>query len=143
MKLSGRRKRMAKLSQIEGIGKKYARKLEKAGIGSLEALLEAGCKKKGRKALAKSTGITEKLILKWVNRADLARVQGIGTQYADLLEAAGVDTVPELAKRKPENLEQKMLEVNKKKKLVRRPPGLARLNSWKEQANKLPRVIKH
>lgn len=134
---------MAKLSQIEGIGKKYARKLEKAGIESLEALLQEGCKKKGRKDLAKSTGISEKLILKWVNRADLARIQGIGTQYADLLEASGVDTVPELAKRKPENLEQKMLEVNKKKKLVRRPPGLARLNSWKDQAKKLPRVIKH
>jgi predicted flap endonuclease-1-like 5' DNA nuclease len=134
---------MAKLSQIEGIGKKYARKLEKVGIESLEALLQEGCKKKGRKDLAKSTGISEKLILKWVNRADLARIQGIGTQYADLLEASGVDTVPELAKRKPENLEQKMLEVNKKKKLVRRPPGLARLNSWKDQAKKLPRVIKH
>lgn len=134
---------MAKLSQIEGIGKKYATKLEKAGIGTLEKLLKDGCKKKGRKDLAKTTGLSEKLILKWVNRADLARIKGIGTQYADLLEAAGVDTVPELAKRKPENLVQKMLEVNKKKKLVRSPPGLTRINNWKEQAKKLPKVIKH
>ncbi|GAB4341432.1 MAG: DUF4332 domain-containing protein [Desulfobulbaceae bacterium] len=135
---------MAKLSsQIEGIGKTYAKKLEKAGIGSLENLLEAACRKKGRRDLAKRTGISEKLILKWVNRADLARIQGIGPQYADLLEAAGVDTVPELAKRKPENLEVKMREVNEKKKLVRRPPGLSRVRSWTSQAQKLPRVITH
>ncbi len=134
---------MAKLSQIEGIGKKFAAKLEKAGISSLEILLKKGSKKKGRKELAKTTGVSEKLILNWVNRADLARIQGIGTQYADLLEASGVDTVPELAKRKPENLEQKMEEVNKKKKLVRRPPGLARIKSWSAQAKKLPKVITH
>ena len=125
---------MARLSQIEGIGKKYGAKLEKAGIETLEKLLIEGCKKKGRKALAKQTGISEKLILKWVNRADLARIQGIGTQYADLLEASGVDTVPELAKRKPEN---------HKKKLVRRPPGVSRVKNWQAQAKKLPRIITH
>ena len=135
--------RMAKLSQIEGIGKKYARKLEKIGILSLEQLLQEGCKKKDRKNMAKTTGISEKLILKWVNRADLARIQGIGTQYADLLEASGVDTVPELAKRKPENLSEKMIEINNKKNLVQRPPGLARVISWTKQAKKLPKVITH
>jgi len=134
---------MAKLSQIEGIGKKYAAKLEKAGVDTLENLLQKGCKKKGRIELAQATGINEKMILKWVNRADLARIHGIGTQYADLLEASGVDTVPELAKRKPENLEQKMLEINSRKKLVRRPPGLSRLKSWTAQAKKLPRIITH
>ncbi len=134
---------MAKLSQIEGIGKKYAAKLEKAGIDTLENLLDKGCKKKGRKELAQQTGISEKLLLKWVNRADLSRIQGIGTQYADLLEATGVDTVPELAKRKPEHLEQKMTEINSRKKLVRRPPGLSRVKSWTAQAKKLPRVITH
>lgn len=138
-----RRRKMANLSQIEGIGKKYGAKLEKAGILTLERLLVEGCKKKGRKELAKATGISEKLILKWVNRADLARIQGVGTQYADLLEASGVDTVPELAKRKPENLAQKMVDVNSKKKLVRRPPGLSRVVSWTEQAKKLPKVITH
>ena len=134
---------MAKVSQIEGIGKKYATKLEKAGIDSLETLLKKGCKKKDRKSLAKATGVSEKLILKWVNRADLSRIQGIGTQYADLLEASGVDTVPELAKRKPENLAQKMVEVNQKKKLVQRPPGLTRIKNWTAQAKKLPKVITH
>lgn len=134
---------MANLSQIEGIGKKYSAKLEKAGIVSLEILLKKGCKKKDRKELAQSTGVSEKLILKWVNRADLSRIQGIGTQYADLLEASGVDTVPELAKRKPETLAQKMVEVNNMKKLVRRPPGLARITTWVAQAKKLPKVITH
>ena len=134
---------MTNLSQIEGIGKKYTAKLEKEGIVSLETLLKKGCKKKGRKELAKATGVSEKLILKWINRADLSRIQGIGTQYADLLEASGVDTVPELAKRKPENLAEKMVEVNNKKKLVRRPPGLARVTNWAAQAKKLPKVITH
>ena len=134
---------MAKLSQIEGIGKKFATKLEKAGIGTLETLLKNGCTKKDRKNLAKTTGISKKLILKWVNRADLSRIKGIGTQYADLLEASGVDTVPELAKRKPDNLVEKMQKVNKKKKLVRLAPGLSRVEDWKAQAKKLPKVVKH
>lgn len=134
---------MANLSQIEGIGKKYGAKLEKTGIETLEKLLTEGSKKKDRKELAKATGISENLTLKWVNRADLSRIQGIGTQYADLLEASGIDTVPELAKRKPEHLEEKILEVNNKKKLVRRPPGLARIKNWTAQAKKLPKVITH
>lgn len=134
---------MTNLSQIEGIGKKYAAKLEKEGIASFETLLKKGCKKNDRKKLAKATGVSEKLILKWINRADLSRIQGIGTQYADLLEASGVDTVPELAKRKPENLAEKMVEVNNKKNLVRRPPGLARVQNWAAQAKKLPKVITH
>lgn len=132
---------MTNLSQIEGIGKKYSAKLEKARIETLEKLLLEGCKKKNRTELAKATGISEKLILKWVNRADLSRIQGIGTQYADLLEATGVDTVPELAKRKPEHLEQKIVEVNNQKNLVRRPPGLSRIKKWTAQAKKLPRII--
>ena len=134
---------MAKLSEIEGIGKKQMTKLNKAGIASLEGLLKSCGKKKGRKDLAKSTGISEKLILKWVNRADLSRIKGIGTQYADLLEASGVDTVPELKKRKPENLHQKMHDVNKKKKLVRLAPGLAQVEKWVAQAKELPKIITH
>lgn len=132
---------MAKISQIEGIGKKYAAKLEKGGIETLENLLERAGNKKGRKELALLTGISEKILLKWVNRADLARIQGIGTQYADLLEATGVDTVRDLARRKPENLDQKMIEINGRKKMVRRPPGLLRIKSWTAQAKKLPRAI--
>ncbi len=86
---------MAKLTEVEGIGESYAAKLKDAGITTLENLLKVGCEKKGRKEIAEKSGITEKLILNWVNRADLTRIKGISTQYADLLECAGVDTVPE------------------------------------------------
>ncbi len=125
---------MTKLSVIEGIGEAYAAKLEEAGINSIEALLETCCEKKGRKAIAEQTGISEKLILNWVNRADLARIKGVSTQYADLLECAGVDTVPELAQRKPENLQAKMAEVNAEKKLVRKVPSVSQVEQWVAQA---------
>ena len=134
---------MAGLSTIEGIGEKYAAKLKSAGVRSLEGLLKAGSGKKGRKELAKISGLKEKQILNWVNRADLARIKGVGTQYADLLECAGVDTVPELAQRKPENLHAKMVEVNRVKKLVRQVPSLSLVYSWVKQAKELPRVVTH
>ncbi len=134
---------MTKLSAIEGIGEAYASKLEEAGINSIEALLEACCEKKGRKAMAEQTGISEKLILNWVNRADLSRIKGVSTQYADLLECAGVDTVPELAQRKPENLQAKMMEINTEKNLVRKVPAVSQVEDWVAQAKELPRVIKH
>jgi predicted flap endonuclease-1-like 5' DNA nuclease len=108
---------MTKLSEIEGIGEAYSAKLTDAGITSIENLLESYCEKKGRKELAEKTGISEKLVLNWVNRGDLARIKGVSTQYADLLECAGVDTVPELAQRNAENLQAKMVEVNEKKTL--------------------------
>ena len=134
---------MPKLSEIEGIGESYAKKLEKAGLKTTEDLLKKGATPKGRKEIAKLTGISEKLILKWVNHADLFRIKGIGKQYAELLEAAGVDTVVELAKRVPENLLKKMEEVNKKKKLVRLLPFLKQVKKWVEQAKKLPRKINY
>lgn len=134
---------MAKLSDIEGIGKKYATKLSKAGIGSLEKLLERGCVKKGRKEIAETCGVSEKLILEWVNRADLSRINGVSTQYADLLECAGVDTVPELAQRNAANLQAKMAEVNTAKKLVRQLPAVSQVEKWVIQAKELPRVITH
>jgi predicted flap endonuclease-1-like 5' DNA nuclease len=134
---------MAKLSAIEGIGQAYSVKLKAAGVRSLENLLKTCCGKKGRKELAKKTGISEKQILGWVNRADLSRIKGIGTQYSDLLECAGVDTVPELAQRKPENLHAKMVEVNGLKKLVRQVPTLSLVQSWVKQAKALPRVVTH
>ncbi len=134
---------MTHLSEIEGIGATYAEKLEAADIHSIEKLLELGCEKKARKELAEQTGISEKLILNWVNRADLARVKGIGTQYADLLEHAGVDTVPELAQRRPDNLHAKMQEVNETKKLVRSLPALSQVEKWVAQAKELPRMINH
>ncbi len=132
---------MTKLINIEGIGEVYAGKLKKAGIETTEALLEKGSTPKGRKELAQATGIGDAWILKWVNRADLFRIKGIGEEYSDLLEAAGVDTVPELAQRNPENLFAKLGEVNAAKKLVRKLPAVSQVSDWIEQAKALPRVM--
>jgi len=134
---------MSKLSEIEGIGEAYSVKLEEAGITSLEKLLEMGSEKKGRKEIAEKSGVSEKLILGWVNRADLSRVKGISTQYADLLKVAGVDTIPELAQRKAENLQAKMAEINEEKNLVRKIPTENQVEDWVNQAKELPRVITH
>ena len=134
---------MAKLSFIEGIGVVYEGKLNEVGIRSTDKYLELCGTKKGREDVAEKTGISSKLILEWANRADLARVKGVGSEYADLLEAAGVDTVPELAQRKPENLHKKMLEVNEEKKLVRKMPTLKQVEDWVEQAGKLPRILNY
>lgn len=134
---------MTKLAEIEGIGPVYSAKLEQAGINSVESLLSTCCDKKGRKQQAEALDISEKLLLSWVNRADLARIKGINTQYADLLEEAGVDTVPELGQRNAENLHAKMVEVNDARKLVRQVPSLAQVQDWVGQATKLPRVITH
>jgi predicted flap endonuclease-1-like 5' DNA nuclease len=132
---------MTKLILIEGIGGAYEQKLKGAGIISLENLREKGATTKSRKELAEKTGISDALILKWVNRADLFRIKGIGKQYSDLLEAAGVDTVPELAQRKAENLIQKMTETNAARNLVKKLPTLSQVAVWIEQAKQLPRLI--
>ena len=132
-----------KIEAIEGIGPKFAKKLRATGIRSTGELLKAGAEKKGRTAIAEKTGITETLILEWVNLADLFRIKGVGEEYSDLLEEAGVDTVKELRNRKPANLHAKMLEVNAAKKLVRRPPALKSVEDWVAQAKKLPPVVKY
>lgn len=132
---------MTNLLVIEGVGEVYAQKLKAAGIRSTEALLQAGITPKGRKDLAEKSGIGDALILEWVNHVDLFRIKGVGEEYSDLLEEAGVDTVPELAQRKAENLLEKMTQVNAKKKLVRRLPVQKQVADWIEQAKKLPRVI--
>ncbi|MDY7026097.1 MAG: DUF4332 domain-containing protein [Pseudomonadota bacterium] len=134
---------MAGITEIEGIGEAQGAKLQAAGIKTVEALLEQCCGKSARAKLAEETGISEKLILSWVNRADLTRIKGVSTQYADLLEASGVDTVPELKMRKPENLHAKMAEVNEAKKLVRQVPGLSQVESWVEQAKTLEKKVTH
>jgi predicted flap endonuclease-1-like 5' DNA nuclease len=134
---------MTKLTQIEGIGDMYAAKLQDSGITTTESLLEKGSTVKGRKELAAATGISETLILKWVNRADLSRVKGIGEEYADLLEAAGVDTVVELATRKAENLHAKIVEVNSTKHLVRQLPALSAVEGWILSAKSLPQIVKY
>ena len=132
---------MAGIKGIEGIGETYGERMKALGVRSKAALLKAGATKKGRVDLAAKAGISEKLILEWVNRADLYRVKGIGTQYADLLENAGVDTVVELAGRKAENLLEKMKQVNAERKLVRLLPALSKVQRWIAEAKKLPRAV--
>jgi len=134
---------MAKLSYVEGIGEVYAAKLKAVGVGSTDSLLKAGSTAKGRKSLAEAAEVSEKLILEWVNHVDLFRIKGVGQEYADLLEEAGVDTVPELAQRNPENLYAKLVEVNKEKKLVRVLPSSVKVRSWVMQAKSMPRVIEY
>lgn len=134
---------MTRLAQIEGIGDTYAQTLKDAGIATIEALLDKGSTPQGRQEIVDKTGLSSKLILRWVNHADLFRIKGIGSEYSELLEAAGVDTVPELAQRNPDNLRQKLVEVNQEKELVRQVPSLSQVSSWVEQAKNLPRVINY
>ena len=134
---------MANIATIEGIGPVYAEKLATAGIKTVEGLLEAAKDPKGRKALAEASGIDEAKILNWANKADLMRLKGVGEEYSDLLEAAGVDTVKELKHRKAENLHAKMVEVNEAKKLVRQTPSLKAVSDWIEQAKELPAVLSY
>ena len=130
-----------KIEKVEGIGSKYGTKLKEAGVTTTEQLLDSGGSRKGRQDLAKKTGITETLILEWVNLADLFRVPGIGEEYSDLLEEAGVDTVKELRNRNPENLHKALQEVNARKHLVRQLPGLSQVDSWIKAAKELePKV---
>jgi predicted flap endonuclease-1-like 5' DNA nuclease len=133
--------RMRGIAAIEGIGKVYAEKLAGAGLTGVEALLKAGASPQGREALVEETGISGKLILEWVNLADLFRIKGVGEEYSDLLEEAGVDTVPELAQRNAENLYAKLQEVNATKALVRRLPARKQVADWIEQAKRLPRIV--
>ncbi len=134
---------MAKLSDIEGIGETYAAKLKESGVTTLEKLLEAGATPAGRANTAKESGISEKLILTWVNKADLSRVKGISSQYADLLEFSNVNTIPQLATRNAENLVVKMEEVNAERNLVRKVPVLSQVQGWIAQAKELPRVLEY
>ena len=129
---------MTKLTEIEGVGPVYASKLQKAGITTVEALLEAGATPQGRKELEDKTEIGHKLIIEWVNLADLMRIKGVGEEYADLLEEAGVDTVKELRNRNPENLYKALLATNEAKNLVRQVPGLEQVKGWIERAKILP-----
>ena len=134
---------MVKLSTIEGIGKVYSEKLEAIGLSTIEQLLERAGSRKGRREIAEKAEVSEQLLLGWVNRADLCRIKGIGRQYADLLESAGVDSVPELAKRNPEHLLLKMQEINDRKGLVRSMPYLKQVEKWVVRAKGLPRAVSH
>lgn len=131
------------LHEIEGIGPSYAAELEQQGVTRIEQLLEQGGTAAGRSALAERSGISEQLLLEWVNHADLHRVEGVGGEYADLLEAAGVDSVPELAQRSAANLAARLAELNEEKQLVRRVPTEVEVAGWIEQAKTLPRIVQH
>ncbi len=130
-----------KIDQVEGIGEAYAAKLAEAGVKTTDDLLEKCAKKSGREKLAEATGISEKLILKWTNHSDLFRINGIAGQFAELLEAAGVDTVKEFRHRVPANLQPKLEEVNAEKKLCKRVPSVAELEKMIEQAKGLEPLI--
>ena len=132
---------MTKLLDVEGIGAVYAEKLQAGGISTTETLLEKGATPKGRVELSDKTGISPALILRWVNHVDLFRIKGVAGQYAELLEAAGVDTVPELAQRNAASLHQKLAATNQQRKCVRQLPTRTQVESWVEQAKKLPRLI--
>ncbi|NLG29364.1 MAG: DUF4332 domain-containing protein [Chloroflexi bacterium] len=134
---------MTKIIDIEGVGPVYAEKLSALGITTTEKLLEMGNTPKARKELEEKSGISGKNLLEWINRADLFRIKGVGEEYSDLLEAAGVDTVPELAQRNPANLHQQLVLVNKEKKLVRQLPSFGAVQSWVAQAKEMPRVVSY
>lgn len=134
---------MTKVIDIEGIGPKFAEMLEAAGVKTTENLLEVAGSAKGRKELSIKANIDEHKLLEWVNRADLIRVKGVGSEFSDLLEAAGVDTVKELATRRADNLHAKLLEINEAKKLVRRAPTAGEVEAWIADAKTLPQAVTH
>ena len=132
-----------KIQEIEGIGPAYAEKLAAAEIDNTDKLLKLCCDARGRKATAEKTGVSEAQLLKWANMADLMRISGIGSEFSELLEAAGVDTVKELRNRNAGNLAEKMAEVNKDKKLTRTVPSEKTVTDWVEQAKGLDPLITH
>ena len=132
-----------KITEIEGIGPAFQEKLAGAGVTTVEGLLEAGASKSGRKKLAADTGIDESKILVWVNMADLFRIKGVASQFAELLKASGVDTVKELRNRNAENLHAKLVEVQEEKKITRAVPGLSQVTDYIDQAKALDPVVTH
>jgi predicted flap endonuclease-1-like 5' DNA nuclease len=132
---------MTKIIEVEGIGEVYAEKLQAAGIATTEALLKEGATPLGRQKLEKATGIGHALILRWINHVDLFRINGVQKQYAELLEASGVDSIPELAQRDPTHLHPRMVSVNEHKQLVRKLPTPGQVAQWVKQAKSLPRIV--
>jgi len=130
-----------KIAEIEGIGPVYAEKLSKAGVMTVEGLLDKGASRTGRKNIAEDSGIDEGKILNWVNKADLFRIKGVGPQFSELLEAAGVDTVKELRNRNAENLHAKLVEVQAEKKITRAVPALKQVVKFVDQAKNLPPIV--
>lgn len=134
---------MTHINEIEGIGPSHAEKLESHGIKTVEDLLKAGATPSGREELIKKTGISHHLILKWVDEADLFRVKGIGRQYTEILRAAGVDSVKELAQRRADHLHEKLTAINLEKKHVHALPSVDAIERWIEEAKALPHIVSH
>ncbi len=132
-----------KIIDVEGIGEVYAKKLQDAGSNTVDELLEKCSKPTVRKAVEEQTGISGKLILTWTNHADLMRINGVGPQFSELLEAAGVDTVKELKHRVAANLKAKLDEINEKKNLVNRVPAESEVQKMIDQAKELPAVMEY
>jgi len=133
-----------RIEEVEGIGPTYAARLEAAGVKSTDDLLEHGAKPAGRKSLEEATGIAHALILEWVNHVDLMRINGVGSEYSDLLEAAGVDSPAELARRNAANLAVTIDEVvAARPNIVRRAPNEKELQAWIDQSKRLPRLVEH
>jgi predicted flap endonuclease-1-like 5' DNA nuclease len=135
--------RVSKLSTIEGIGPAIEAKLKAVGVKSVEGLLKACAEKRGRAEIASRTNIEEAKLLRFVNHADLMRIKGIGGEYSELLEAAGVDSTTELTQRRADNLAARMAEVNKGRKLVRQVPAEKQVQGWIAQARTLTKVVTH
>ena len=132
-----------KIEDLEGVGLSLGEKFRAAGVNNTDGLLKHAKTKEDRKELAEKVGISEEKVLKFANMVDLYRIKGVGSEFSELLEAAGVDTVPELAQRNAENLTKKMEEVNLEKKLVRRTPALKEVEGWVAQAKELPRALEY
>lgn len=132
-----------RIQDMEGIGPQYGQKLMNIGISTVEKLLELGCERRGREEIVLKTGISSKMLMDFVNMADLYRIKGVGSEYAELLEEAGVDTVVELAHRRPDHLHRRMIEVNEHRHLVRSMPSQHQVEGWIRQAKNLPRKIHH
>jgi predicted flap endonuclease-1-like 5' DNA nuclease len=132
-----------KIEEIEGIGPTFGEKLTAAGVKTTDDLLANCANAAGRKKAAEATGLSEGQLLKWANMADMMRIKGIGPQFAELLEASGVDTVKELRARSAENLASKMSEVNEVRNLTNAVPAMATITGWIEQAQKMDPTITH
>jgi predicted RecB family nuclease len=131
------------IDTIDGLSRTEARTLRRAGVRTTEKLLKRAGTRGGRREIASVTGVQERRILEWVNRADLMRVKGVGEEYSDLLEAAGVDTCKELRNRNPQSLLMKLTQVNSRKRLVRRLPTEVMVKRWVDHARDLPPAVSH
>jgi predicted flap endonuclease-1-like 5' DNA nuclease len=129
------------VKDLRGATEAIVAKLKEKGISNNEKLLSAAAAPAQRRELAAQCGCDAKDILELANRADLARIKGISGVYSDLLETAGVDTVKELATRRPDNLHAKIISTNDTEKLTQRPPTIAAVKSWIEQAKELPKIL--